>query len=298
MPTSGKPSLLRRIALFTGRVLLFTSLGFVLTVAPAYESVVAILSPLSDADTLQSFRPQDEDASAREDYINSQPLTVSLRANPDYTEARPHMKIPPSWRRHNLTGGTLMGPGKMTIPPFSWTERGGKSYVQITHVGSDLCGHMGIIHGGFLATMLDEGLARCSFPVLPFHVGVTAKLEIDYKAPALADQYLVLRARTVKVEGRKAWVEGQIETLPAEEGQQPTVLATASALYISPRQASVRINPYLIFQDSLSQARHAYQKVKLTDDGQVLPRELGAYSRLPHAPSHLALPLAPVAGRA
>jgi adenylylsulfate kinase len=150
------------------------------------------------------------------------------------------MKIPPSWRRHNLTGGTLVGPGKMAIPPFCWTERGGKSYVQITHVGTDLCGHVGIIHGGFLATLLDEGLARCCFPALPYNVGMTAKLEVNYKAPATANQYLVLRATTVKVEGRKAWVEGHIETLPTEEGQQPTILATASALYISPRQASVR----------------------------------------------------------
>jgi adenylylsulfate kinase len=213
-----------------------------MAVAPAYESAAAILSPLSDADTLSAFTPQDDDAQAKEDYINSHPLTASLRANPDYIESRPHMKIPESWRRQNLTGGTLAGPGKMAIPPFSWTDREGRSYVQITHVGTDLCGHMGIIHGGFLATMLDEGLARCCFPVLPFNVGMTAKLEINYKAPAMADQYLVLRATTVKVEGRKAWVEGHIETLPTEAGQEPTILATASALYISPKQAAVR-NP-------------------------------------------------------
>ena len=69
---------------------------------------------------------------------------------------------------------------------------------------------------------------------------MTAKLEINYKVPAVADQYLVLRATTVKVEGRKAWVEGHIETLPTEEGQEPTILATASALYVSPKQAAVR----------------------------------------------------------
>lgn len=207
--------------------------------APAYESAAAILSPPSDAGSLDLFTAQDEDSKAKEDYINSHPLVATLRADPDFIESRPHMKIPPAWRRHNLTGGTLMRHGKMVIPPFSWTERTGKSYVQITHVGTDLCGHMGIIHGGFLATMLDEGLARCCFPVLPFNVGMTAKLEINYKAPATADQYLVLRATTVKAEGRKAWVEGHIETLPTEEGQEPTILATASALYISPRQASV-----------------------------------------------------------
>jgi len=244
LQTVKKAPFFGRAASTAGRIALYTTLGFIMTVAPAYESAGAILFPPSDADTLESFIPQDDDAKAKEAYINSHPLVASLRTNPDLIESRPHEKIPPSWRKHNLTGGTLAGPGKIAIPPFSWTEREGKSYVQITHVGTDLCGHMGIIHGGFLATMLDEGLARCCFPVLPFNVGMTAKLEINYKAPAMADQYLVLRATTVKVEGRKAWVDGHIETLPTEEGQEPTVLATASALYISPKQASVMAKVY------------------------------------------------------
>ncbi|KAL2015944.1 hypothetical protein VTK56DRAFT_4516 [Thermocarpiscus australiensis] len=243
-PIPDKGPLFRRAASVAGRILLFTTLGFIMAAAPAYDSAATVLSPPSDADSLNLFAPQDEDAKAKEDYINSHPLTASLRANPDFIESRPHMKIPPAWRKHNLTGSTLMGPGKVIVPPFSWTERGGKSYVQISHVGTDLCGHVGIVHGGFLATMLDEGLARCCFPALPYNVGMTAKLEVNYKVPAMADQYLVLRARTVKVEGRKAWVEGHIETLPSEEGQQPTVLATASALYISPKQAPVMAKVY------------------------------------------------------
>ncbi|KAK0729433.1 Adenylylsulfate kinase-domain-containing protein [Apiosordaria backusii] len=226
--------------------------------APAYESAKTILSPPDDAATLTMYTPEDDDAKAKEDYINSHPLVASLRADPDMIESRPHMKIPETWRKHNLTGGTLMGPGKVTVPPFSWSERSGKSYVQISHVGTDLCGHEGIIHGGFLATMLDEGLARCSFPVLPFNVGMTAKLEINYKAPAMANQYLVLRATTIKAEGRKAWVEGQIETLPTEEGQQPIVLATASALFISPRQASGPVN--ITWHPSLS--RHERNQLR------------------------------------
>ncbi|KAK1757551.1 HotDog domain-containing protein [Echria macrotheca] len=236
-----RPTFFRRALSFTGGALLFTSLGLIMVLGPAYESAAAILSSPSDAESLSLFTPPDEDAQAKEDFINSHPLTLSLRSDPDFIESRPHMKIPPSWRKHNLTGGTLMGPGKVAVPPFSWSEKSGKNFVQITHVGTDLCGHMGIIHGGFLATMLDEGLARCCFPVLPFNIGMTAKLEINYKAPAMANQYLVLRATTIKVEGRKAWVEGHIETLPTEEGQEPVVLATASALYISPKQASVSI---------------------------------------------------------
>ncbi|KAH8883961.1 Thioesterase/thiol ester dehydrase-isomerase [Thozetella sp. PMI_491] len=242
-----KRSWILRLALFTGTAVVSAAIGFAMAVP--YETVAEIRHPASDADTLQMFVPADTDAQEKEDYINSLPLVAELRANPDFIESRPHLKLPNSWREQNLTAGTLMGNGRVTVPPFSWSEKSGKSYVQISHVGPNMCGHMGVIHGGFLATMLDEGLARCCFPVLPHHVGMTAKLEVNYKAPAMADQYLVLRGTTVKSEGRKAWVEGHIETVPIKEGDKPVVLATASALYISPRQAAVRLPLSLAYGD-------------------------------------------------
>jgi acyl-coenzyme A thioesterase PaaI-like protein len=214
--------------------------------APAASALDSVLHPVSDAESLTVFVPEDPESQEIEALINSLPLAQSLRQNPDFTESRPHMKIPPAWRVHNLTAGTLLGPGRVTVPPLAFAENGGKSYVQIFHVGSDLCGHVGIVHGGFLATVLDEGLARCCFAALPHGIGLTAKLEINYKAPAYADQVLVLRATTTKVEGRKAWVEGHIETLPKGEGEEPIVLSTASALYISPKGADKMAKVYSV----------------------------------------------------
>lgn len=190
-----------------------------------------------------TYQPESAEAQAMEDHINNHPLVVELRANPDLTESRPHLKLPLIWREHSLTAGTLLGPGRVGVPPFDWTEKGGKSYVQIAHLGVDLCGHPGIIHGGFLATMLDEGLARCCFDVLPHKVGLTANLSIDYVAPCKADNYVVLRATTVKSEGRKAWVEGRIETL-VQPGETPVVLARAKALFVSPKGAAAMLGHF------------------------------------------------------
>lgn len=122
--------------------------------------------------------------------------------------------------------------------------------VQIFYLGPALCGHPGIVHGGLLATLLDEGLARCCFPALPNRVGMTASLKLNYRKPVKAGAYYVLRARTTKVEGRKAWVEGWIERLPddfvvrGEEeewglGRQKNV--EAEGLIIEPRQAAVSV---------------------------------------------------------
>lgn len=192
----------------------------------------------TDEDTLSTFIPPDARSQEIDDYIRNHPLAVSLRENLAFTESRPHMKIPEYMRERNLTAGTLSGPGRITVPPHAFCEEGGKSMISIFYLGSDVCGHPGIVHGGLLATLLDEGLARCCFPALPNKVGVTANLNIDYRRPAMADAYHVLKAETVKVEGRKAWVEGRIETLP-EDGQEPVVLVEAKALFIEPRQAVV-----------------------------------------------------------
>lgn len=205
---------------------------------PAYKAANGLLNPPSDEETLSMFTPDDDISREIEEYIKSHPVAVQLRSKPEYSESRPHLKIPESQKAHNLTGGTLMGPGKVVVPPFTWSEKGGKSLVSISYLGTDLCGHPGIVHGGLLATMLDEGLARCCFAALPNKIGMTANLNINYRSPALAGAFVVLRAKTTKVEGRKAWVEGHIETLVAE-GEKPVILVEASALFIEPRQAAV-----------------------------------------------------------
>lgn len=195
----------------------------------------------SDAESLKRYTPAEDDEEAQriEKTINAMPMVAELRARPEMIESRPHMKMPASYREKTLTGGALSGAGKVPSPPYAWIEEGGKSLVSVTYVGDDLCGHPGIVHGGFLATMLDEGLARCCFAALPHKIGVTANLNIDYRKPTPANSFLVLRATTTKVEGRKAWVKGHIELLP-KEGEKPVVVAEATALFISPKYAAVR----------------------------------------------------------
>lgn len=204
----------------------------------ALPAINGFLQPPSDAETLTMYTPEDEFAQEVDDYIKNHPVANELRSKSDFHESRPHLKIPASAKPHNLTSGTLMGPGRVTVPPYAFSEKGGKSLVTISYLGADLCGHAGIVHGGLLATILDESLARCCFAALPNKIGMTANLNINYRAPVPAESYIVLRATTTKVEGRKAWVEGRLESL-VEEGETPVVYAEASALFIEPRQVAV-----------------------------------------------------------
>jgi acyl-coenzyme A thioesterase PaaI-like protein len=139
----------------------------------------------------------------------------------------------------NLTAGTLLGPNMIEVPTLQFSTADGSELVALQYLGSSLCGHPGMVHGGLLATLLDEGTARCCFPALPNKIAVTASLKIEYKKPTMAGQIVVLRAHTTKVEGRKAWVVGRLETLVDEgKGEVPVVLVESEALFIEPKQAA------------------------------------------------------------
>ncbi|KAI0430418.1 Adenylylsulfate kinase-domain-containing protein [Xylaria sp. FL1042] len=225
-----------------------------MAVSPAIPTVTALTNPPTDQESLDMYTPQTEEERTVDEFIKNHPLAQELRVKEGFTESRPHMKIPASYRSHHLTGGLLSGPGRIVVPPLVFEEEGGKSIVAISYLGNELCGHPGILHGGLLATMLDEGLARACFAALPHKIGVTANLNINYRAPAKADSYVVLRATTTKVEGRKAWVEGRIETLVGE-GETPVVLAEATALFVSPKHAAVppkKKNSNITWHPSLS----------------------------------------------
>ncbi|ORY66503.1 HotDog domain-containing protein [Pseudomassariella vexata] len=242
-PLAQPKSLLRRTATVFALGVTFTSLGFAIMAAPALPALNGLLAPPTDAETLKLFTPTDPQEEEVEAFITNSWLAKKMRSKPEFSESRPHLKMPAPFRTNSLTTGTLMGPNRVVVPPFVWAEEGGKSLVSISFLGSELCGYPGIVHGGILATMLDEGLAKCCLAALPHNVGMTANLNINYKAPAMAESYVVLRATTTKVDGRKAWVEGRIETL-VPEGETPVVLADATALFISPRQAAMMANVY------------------------------------------------------
>lgn len=210
--------------------------------APVLQDTAKIINgaydPPSDAETLTLFTPSDEDIQAIENGIFEHPLTKSLFENEKFIASRPHLKIPEKMRKMNLTGGTLLGKDMIAVPPLQFTTLDGSEFVSIQYLGTALCGHPGIVHGGLLATLLDEGTARCCFPALPNKVAVTASLKVEYKKPVLAGQVVVLRAITTKVEGRKAWVKGWLETLVDEsKGEKPVILTEAEALFIEPRNA-------------------------------------------------------------
>ena len=210
-----------------------------MAVSPAYPLIEQMINPPTDKETLGLFAPPDENSAKINDFLVNHRVAMELRANTGYNESRPHLKIPEAMRMHHLTSGVLAGPGRIEVPPLMFVEKEGKGGITLTYLGADICGHPGLVHGGALATLLDESLARCCFQALPNKVGLTANLNVNYRNPVPAGSYVLIRSKTAKVEGRKVWVEGTLESLP-KEGEAPVVYVEATALFIEPRQAKVR----------------------------------------------------------
>lgn len=162
------------------------------------------------------------------------------KLEPHYLLVRPYSRYPPERARHSLTAGTLRGPGMLATNPLVMTKtthgalrEGGHrgDGVAFLHLGRSLCGHDGVVHGGLIATIFDETLARTAFYSLPSNVGVTARLEVNYRKPTMADQIVRIEAELVEAKGRKASVKGRMFDLNG------LLLAEAEALFVEPRFA-------------------------------------------------------------
>lgn len=71
-------------------------------------------------------------------------------------------------------------------------------------------GYPGTVHGGILASMLDEVVGRVAMTEDPDHFLVTAKLELRYREPAPIGQELRLRGRLERNRGRTTVAHGEV----------------------------------------------------------------------------------------
>ncbi|KAF5360170.1 hypothetical protein D9758_011351 [Tetrapyrgos nigripes] len=181
-----------------------------------------------------SFSPSELDSI--ESQLLSLPLLQELRSSSssnEYYLTRPYSSIPEERRVNNLTAGALRGPGRLAVPPVVWAKKDESEAFVFVHVGRGLCGHDGIVHGGLLATLVDESLGRQAITNLPDRIGVTATLNLSYRAPTKADQFIVIKTKLDRAKGRKVFVSARVEDLNG------TLLVEASGMFVQPRYAKL-----------------------------------------------------------
>lgn len=77
-------------------------------------------------------------------------------------------------------------------------------------VSPDFQGYPGIVHGGILASMMDEVMGRVFMENGSDRFMVTAELKIRYRKPVPTGIPLTLKGRAIKDRGRMATAEGEI----------------------------------------------------------------------------------------
>ncbi|KAH8881881.1 Thioesterase/thiol ester dehydrase-isomerase [Thozetella sp. PMI_491] len=165
--------------------------------------------------------------------VSQSAASKRLSTFPDCNRFRGVLSIQPEHRGEHLTLETLSGKGKISCPPYVLESEAEGELLAFYHLGSQLAGHAGICHGGLSAVLLDECMGRACFPKLPSRIGVTAKLELSYRAPIPLNQVIAIAAKVEKVEGRKGWVQATVE-----DPKDGTVFIEAKALFIEPKWAA------------------------------------------------------------
>jgi len=112
------------------------------------------------------------------------------------------------------------------------------SVVSLPVVPGAFDGHPGYLHGGIIATLLDEAMSKAVRA--QGSTSVTRKIEVDYLRPVPSGAPLRIEGRVVRNEARKHWAEARIAN---EKG---IVLAEGKGLFIEvrpPSKAEAAIKP-------------------------------------------------------
>lgn len=155
--------------------------------------------------------------------------------------------IPAESRAQRITTGPLAGSRGVGAYQHIFHNRSTGEVVSVVYLGAGTIGWPGVVHGGAIATLLDEHSARAALRDLASGGVLTANLDIAYKRPTLGSDFYVLRARAVPEEalppeergkrGRKVWVDASIETVDGKTCVQ------CRSLFVSPKSVSLRRVP-------------------------------------------------------
>jgi uncharacterized protein (TIGR00369 family) len=144
-------------------------------------------------------------------------------------ELPPHVRQDPKLHGANRCFGCgPANPGGLHLEFVVSADPADEKSVLAQHViSSDFEGHPGYLHGGIIATLIDETMSK-AVRARGF-IAMTRHMEVDYQRPVPSGQPLRLEGRVTRNEGRKHWAEAQIFSA---EG---VVLAQGKGLFIEVR---------------------------------------------------------------
>lgn len=193
--------------------MLISGFGVGFYLAPEHERVVMIST--NDFEPIQN---------AVEEQLQALSLVKELRQN-GWIYSRPYTNMDPEIKKDHITGGTLSKPGQLTIQPAFFMNESHDEVVCICHVGRNLSDK------GFLTLIVDHAMARVAAPNTTSNKVVTANMKVEYRGTGTG--FIVIRTKLVKVNGRKVYVSGTVDSIGGRR------LVDATGLFLEPRSTTL-----------------------------------------------------------
>lgn len=108
-------------------------------------------------------------------------------------------------------------------------EKDGDAVVCRSHLRPEYAGYRDFIHGGVVATLLDEAMGWALVHASG-NYGVTRNLQVTYRRPVAVDRPIVLRGRVVERDGSSVRLASSVED---ERGR---ILASAEGDWVMVRE--------------------------------------------------------------
>lgn len=121
----------------------------------------------------------------------------------EHTEEKPRVRGQQEYASPDFTNHTLSHPGGILIKPVIFHNHVTDETVTIVHMGYKLCGYPFIVHGGIIATLLNESFKRSASLSATTHSSLKGdfmvnSLGISYKRPLFANQFFVVKTKGAK----------------------------------------------------------------------------------------------------
>ncbi|CAG7943156.1 unnamed protein product [Penicillium salamii] len=112
-----------------------------------------------------------------------------------------------------------------------WNDKEKKN-VSVVFLGRGMEGWPTMVHGGAIGTVVDENLGRIAIRHFPERTGVTANLNLNYRAPVTSDKFYTLHTSLDQEEStdRKAYARCEVRDMTGK------ICVEASGLFVVPKK--------------------------------------------------------------
>ncbi|KAK5656357.1 hypothetical protein OQA88_4737 [Cercophora sp. LCS_1] len=124
------------------------------------------------------------------------PIVKELDADPAWESWDAYDSLTPEHKAQHIMAGAMRGSRGVGGYQRIFHNAGTGEFISVVYFGTSTTGWPGVVHGGLLATLLDESCGRAAFKQWGGRSGVTANLTLEYKKATLANDFYVLRVKS------------------------------------------------------------------------------------------------------